>query len=135
MPTVIDQVKSAAYTSVGLNLLLTDAVVGREVATPKQFADRASIARTQAADALTDLRGRTEPVVAKITDRLPEQIGDAVQTGRNAVWNFIGIEAPAQTPAPAPAAKAPAAKAPAKKATNKAAKKTAAKKTAAKKAG
>ncbi|MGA0239069.1 MAG: hypothetical protein ACO3PD_11785 [Acidimicrobiales bacterium] len=130
MPTVIDQVKSAAYTSVGLNLLLTDAVVGREVATPKQFADRASIARTQAADALTDLRGRTEPVVAKITDRLPEQIGDAVQTGRNAVWNFIGIEAPAQAPVPAPAAKAPA-----KKAANKAAKKTAAKKTAAKKAG
>lgn len=125
MPTVIDQVKSAAYTSVGINLLLTDAVVGREIATPKQFADRASTARTQATDALTDLRSRTEPVVAKIADRLPEQIGDAVQTGRNAVWSFIGIDAPAPTPAPAPA---PAAKAPAKKAAKKAAKKTAAKK-------
>lgn len=123
MPAVIEQAKNAAYTSVGINLLLTDAVVGREIATPKQFADRASTARTQATDALTDLRSRTEPVVAKITGRLPEQIGDAVQTGRNAVWNFIGIDAPAPTPAPAPAAKAPA-----KKATKKAAKKTAAKK-------
>ena len=32
MSTVIEQVKNAAYTSVGVNLLVTDAIVGREPA-------------------------------------------------------------------------------------------------------
>ena len=94
MSTVIEQVKNAAYTSVGVNLLVTDAIVGREVNTPKAVAEHASLARTQATEALTDLRGRTEPVATKVAERLPEPVGDAIQTGRKAAWNFIGIEAP-----------------------------------------
>ena len=108
MSTVIEQVKNAAYAGVGVNLLVTDAIVGREISAPKAVAEHASIARTQATEALTDLRGRTEPLAAKVTERLPEPVGDAIQTGRKAAWDFIGIEAPA---------------APAKKATKKAAKK------------
>lgn len=127
MTTVINRVKTAAYTSVGINLLLTDAVVGREVAAPKQFAERASTARTQATDALTDLRSRTEPATTKIAERLPEQLADAMQTGRNAVWSFIGIDAP--KPTPAPAAKTPT------KSTAKSTAKSTTKKTVAKKAG
>ena len=106
MSTVIEQVKNAAYASVGVNLLVTDAVVGREVSAPEFAAEHASIARTQATEALTDLRGRTEPLAATLTERLPEPVGDAIQTGRKAAWDFIGIDAPA----------------PAKKATKKAAK-------------
>ena len=94
MSTVIEQVKNAAYTSVGVNLLVTDAIVGREVTTPKAVAEHASLARTQATQALTELRGRTEPVATKVAERLPEPVGDAIQTGRKAAWNFIGIEAP-----------------------------------------
>ena len=97
MSTVIEQVKNAAYAGVGVNLLVTDAIVGREVTAPKAIAEHASIARTQATEALTDLRGRTEPLAAKVTERLPEPVGDAIQTGRKAAWDFIGIEAP--TPA------------------------------------
>lgn len=103
MPAVIDQAKTAAYTSVGINLLVTDAIVGREVPAPKQFAEHAATARSQATEALTDFRGRTEPIAAKVAQRLPEQVADAMQTGRNAAWSFIGIDAP--KPAKATAAK------------------------------
>jgi len=112
MTAVIDQVKSAAYTSVGVNLLVTDAIVGREVRTPKQLAEHAATARTQATEALTEWRGRTEPLAAKVAERLPEQVADAMITGRNKGWDFIGIEAPkAETPkTEAPKAKKAAAK-------------------------
>jgi hypothetical protein len=43
---------------------------------------------------LTDLRGRTEPLAAKVVERLPEQVADAVETGRKAAWGFLGIDAP-----------------------------------------
>ncbi|MEM9202625.1 MAG: hypothetical protein AAGC53_13250 [Actinomycetota bacterium] len=95
MSTVIEQVKNAAYASVGVNLLVTDAIIGRELTAPGAVAEHASIARSQATEALTDLRGRTEPIAVKVTERLPEQVGDAIQTGRKAAWDFIGIDAPA----------------------------------------
>ena len=114
MPAVIDQAKSAAYTSVGINLLVTDAIVGREVPAPKQFAEHAATARKEATEALTDLRGRTEPLAAKVAERLPEQVADAMQTGRNAAWGFIGIDAP--KPAKAKATKKAAKKADAEQA-------------------
>ena len=41
MSTVIEQVKNAAYASVGVNLLVTDAIVGRELATPEVVAEHA----------------------------------------------------------------------------------------------
>ena len=95
MPAVIEQAKNAAYTSVGINLLVTDALVGREVSTPEFVAEHAETARTQATETLTAVRGRTEPFAAKVTERLPEPVADAIQTGRRAAWDFIGIEAPA----------------------------------------
>ena len=107
MTAVIDQVKNAAYTSVGVNLLVTDAIVGREVPAPKQLAEHAATARSQATEALTEWRGRTEPIAAKVAERLPEQVADAMMTGRNKGWEFIGIEAPK---AAAPKAKKAAAK-------------------------
>lgn len=126
MTTVIDQVKHAAYTSVGVNLLVTDAIVGREVRTPKQFTERAAVARSQATEVLTEFRGRTEPFAAKIGQRLPEPVADAIRTGRTAAWDFIGIDAPtadhdsAETEAQPAEAKAPKTKA--KKAAAKATK-------------
>lgn len=94
MTAVLDQVKNAAYTSVGVNLLVTDAIVGREIKAPEAVAEHAATARSQATDALTELRGRTEPLAAKVAERLPEPVGDAIQTGRRAAWDFIGIDAP-----------------------------------------
>lgn len=117
MPAVIEQAKNAAYTSVGINLLVTDALVGREISAPKQLAEQAAAARSQAAATLTDFRGRTEPLAAKVAERLPEQVADAMQTGRNAAWTFIGIDAP--KPATATTAKKTT-----KKTTKKAAEKT-----------
>ena len=94
MTAVLDQVKNAAYAGVGVNLIVTDAIVGREVPAPKAVAEHATLARTKGTEALTDLRGRTEPLAAKVAERLPEQVADAMQTGRRAAWDFIGIDAP-----------------------------------------
>ncbi|MEM8706678.1 MAG: hypothetical protein AAGE98_09495 [Actinomycetota bacterium] len=94
MTAVLDQVKNVAYTGVGVNLIVTDAIVGREVPAPKAVAEHAATARTKGTEVLTDLRGRTEPLAAKVAERLPEQVADAVQTGRKAAWDFIGIDAP-----------------------------------------
>ncbi len=94
MTAVLDQVKNVAYTGVGVNLVVTDAIIGREVPAPKAVTEHAATARAKGTEALTDLRGRTEPVATKVAERLPEPVGDAIQTGRKAAWNFIGIEAP-----------------------------------------
>lgn len=94
MTAVLDQVKNAAYTSVGVNLLVTDAIVGREVPAPDFVGEHASIARKQATEALTDFRARTEPRVAEFVGRLPEQVAEVVSTNRAKAWDFIGIEAP-----------------------------------------
>ena len=95
MSTVIEQAKNVAYAGVGVNLIVTDALVGREVPAPKAVAEHATLARTKGTEALTDLRGRTEPFAAKVAERLPEQVADAYQSGRKAAWDFIGIDAPA----------------------------------------
>jgi len=95
MTAVLEQVKTAAYASVGVNLLVTDAIVGHEVKAPKAVAEHAQIARDKATEALTDLRGRTEPLAAKFVSNLPEQVADVVTNRRTAAWDFIGIEAPA----------------------------------------
>ncbi len=108
MPAVLDQVKSAAYTSAGVNLLVSDAILGREIPTPKFVGEHAEVARTKATEALTELRGRTEPRAIKFVGNLPDPVADVVATGRTAAWDFIGIDAPK-----------PAKKAAAKKATTK----------------
>ena len=94
MTAVLDQVKNVAYTGVGVNLVVTDAIIGREVPAPKAVTEHAATARAKGTEALTGLRGRTEPLAAKVVERLPEQVADAVDTGRKAAWGFLGIDAP-----------------------------------------
>ena len=94
MPAVLDQIKNVAYTGVGVNLVVTDAIIGRTVPAPKAVTEHAAAARAKGTEALTDLRGRTEPLAAKVFKRLPEQVAGAAQTGRKAAWGFLGIDAP-----------------------------------------
>lgn len=143
MPAVLDQMKDTAYTTVGVNLLVTDAVVdnvrknrsemlGRlgdtgervekflednEFTAPEFLEEHAAKAREAATETLTDLRARLAPRTDELVDRLPERVGEAVNSSREQMWGFIGIKAPK-----APAAKAPAKKVTAKKATAKKAK-------------
>ncbi len=118
MTAVIDQVKSAALTGAGINLLVTDALVGREVPAPKFAEAYVASAREQANEALTGFRGRTEAPALKAIGRLPEPIADAMITGRTAAWDRLGIDAPAPAK-PAKATKS-ASKAKAAKADDKA---------------
>ena len=37
MTAVLDQVKNVAYTGLGVNLVVTDAIVGRDIPAPKAF--------------------------------------------------------------------------------------------------
>ena len=71
MTAVLDQVKNVAYTGVGVNLVVTDAIIGREVPAPKAVTEHAATARAKGTETLTDLRGRTEPLAAKVVERLP----------------------------------------------------------------
>ena len=111
MPAVLEQVKAVAYASVGVNLLVTDAIVGREVPTPSFVGDHADVARTKATEALTEFRGRTEPRAVKFVGKLPDPIADVVTTGRTAAWDFIGIDAPKPAKKAASAKKTSAKKA------------------------
>ena len=92
MTAVLDQVKNVAYTGVGVNLVVTDAIIGREVPAPKAVTEHAATARAKGTEVLTDLRGRTEPLAARVVERLPEQVADAVETGRKVAWDFLGID-------------------------------------------
>ena len=94
MTAVMDQVKNAAYASVGVNLLVTDAIVGREVPAPEFVEEHATLARKQATEALTDFRARTEPRIVELEARFPEQVADAMASNRAKAWDFIGINAP-----------------------------------------
>ena len=100
MTAVLDQVKDAAYAAVGVNLLVTDAIVGREVPTPEFAEEHTAIARKQATEALTDFRARTEPRVVQFEGRFPEQVADVMATNRVKAWDFIGIDAPKAKAAP-----------------------------------
>ena len=108
MTAVLDQVKDAAYTAVGVNLLITDAIVGREVPTPEFVGEHTTLARKQATEALTEFRARTEPRATEFEGRLPATVADRLATNRAKAWNFIGIDGPK---AAAPAAKTTTAKA------------------------
>ena len=128
MTAVLDQVKNAAYASVGVNLLVTDAIVGRELPTPELVAEHTTIARKQATEALTDFRARTEPRVQELEARLPGQVAEVMATNRAKAWDFIGISAPkAKAVKATPKAKTATKAKPATKA--KAAKKSAATKS------
>ena len=90
MPAVLDRLKSTVYTSVGINLLIADAIVGREVATPKFATDGDITARQQATDALTGFRSRTAPttekLIGKLRTRFPTPLAsDSVPFGTDSV--------------------------------------------------
>ena len=155
MTTVLDQMEQAAYTTVGVPLLVGDAVVaearkGRdelfdrmgdradrlekffqdnELTTPEFLEEYTTKAREVATESLTDLRARLAPTTDRFVEQLPDNVGEVVLTSRNDFWDFLGIAAPKKTK---PAAKATSSKAtasktkaPAKKRTTKKAKTTA----------
>lgn len=95
MSEVLNQVKSAAYASVGVNLLVTDAIVGRRLPAPDFIEEHATLAREHATKALKDLRAFTEPHAIRLTEQLPSSVAGAFADNRNKAWDFIGIEAPA----------------------------------------
>ena len=107
MSEVLDQVKTAAYASVGVNLLVTDAIVGRELPAPDFIEEHATLARKHATQALTDFRAFTEPHAIRLTEQLPSSVADAITDNRNKAWDFSGIEAPSVA---AKATKRPTAK-------------------------
>jgi len=94
MSEVLEQVKSAAYASVGVNLLVTDAIAGREVSTPDFIEEHATLARKHATKALKEFRAFTEPRAAKLSEQFPSRVAELISDNRNKVWDFIGIEAP-----------------------------------------
>ncbi|MCY3851448.1 MAG: hypothetical protein OXF75_11725 [Acidimicrobiaceae bacterium] len=97
MSEVLEQVKTAAYASVGVNLLVTDAIAGREVPAPDFIEEHATLARKHATNALTDFRAFTEPHAVRLTEQLPSPVAEALTDNRNKAWGFIGIEAPSVT--------------------------------------
>ena len=78
MSEVLEQVKSAAYTSVGVNLLVTDAIVGRELPAPEFIEEHATLARKHATKALKDFRAFSEPRAVKLTEQLPSSVAAAI---------------------------------------------------------
>ena len=126
MTAVLDQMKDVAYTSVGVNLLVTDAVVdnvrknrtdflGRlgetgervekflddnQLDAPEFLDEYTTKARKVATESLTDLRARMAPRTDELVERLPERMGEALNTSRGQVWDFLGIKAPKLAPAP-----------------------------------
>ena len=94
MSTVINQVKAAALTGAGINLLVTDAIIGRKVPAPKFAEAYVASAREQGNEALNGFRGRIEAPTLKAIGRFPEPIADAMITGRTAAWDRLGIDAP-----------------------------------------
>ncbi|RMH72754.1 MAG: hypothetical protein D6683_13795 [Actinomyces sp.] len=98
MPTLVDKTRerleTAGYTGAGVNLLVTEAVLGREVHLPGKLDERAEIARQHARDTLSDLRARTEPVTDRLVERLPDKVAETVAARRRALWERLGVPAP-----------------------------------------
>jgi hypothetical protein len=115
----VENVKKAAYTAAGVNLVVADAVVrttkdgtasvtravdevlerirtGADEARERvaRLGDEADKARTMGNDFLTDVRGRTEPTAAKLQARLPEPVAARYGEGRSRAWELIGVDAP-----------------------------------------
>lgn len=94
MTAVLDQVKDAAYATVGVPLLVSDAIVGNEIPSPDFIGEHTTIARKQATEALTTLRARTEPQAVEFEGRFPEQVAERLASNRTRAWSFVGIDAP-----------------------------------------
>lgn len=93
---VLEHVKAAAYASIGVNLLVTDAIVGREVPTPDFIEEHATLARKNATKALKEFRACTDPRADELSERLPPRVAEVFNESRARVWDFIGIDSPAE---------------------------------------
>ena len=152
MTTVLDQMEQAAYTTVGVPLLVGDAVVAEarknrdelfdrmgdrgdrlekffqdnELTAPEFLEEYTTKARKVATESLTDFRARLAPTTDRLVEQLPDNVGEVVITSRNDFWDFLGIEAPKKAKPAAKATKTTAkkAKTTAKKRTTKASTKT-----------
>jgi len=139
MTAVLDQVKNVAYTSVGVNLIISDAVANSireqrpeiaerieeraeklfssvKISVPDFVEEQAEIARKHGADALIKFHEGNVARAAKLEERLPARVGEVVNERREAAWKFLNVEAPAK--------KSPTKKSSAKKASAKKASKT-----------
>ena len=118
MSTVVDQVKDFTYTSVGVNLVVADAVTAEvrkqrthafdrlgsmgeranellddiELETPESLEPHAKKARKQGKAALKDFRAWADPRAVKLEDRLPEPVAERVVSGRKQTWDFLGVK-------------------------------------------
>jgi hypothetical protein len=94
MTEVLDQAKTVAYTTVGVNLLVTDAIVGRKVPAPEFAEEHAVKARKEGKKALKKLRARTEPRAVEFEARFPDPVAERMADGRTRAWDWVGIAAP-----------------------------------------
>ncbi|MCQ3814677.1 MAG: hypothetical protein KTU85_09730 [Acidimicrobiia bacterium] len=94
MSKLLTHIKSAAYASVGVNLLVTEAIVKRKVPTPDFLTEHATLAREEATKTLSGVRAFTEPRTHKLTERLSERTAEKINGGCNRAWDFIGINNP-----------------------------------------
>ncbi len=115
MTAVVDQVKNVAYTSVGVNLIISDAVANSIREQRPEFAERfegqaeklfssvkinvpgfveehADIARRHGAQALIKFHDGSQGRVARLEKRLPARVGEAMSERRRAAWNFLNVE-------------------------------------------
>jgi len=140
MTAVLDQVKNVAYTSVGVNLIFSDAVAnsireqrpelaGRieeraeklfssvKINVPEFVEEQAEIARKRGSEALIKFHKGSDARAAKLEERLPARVSEVVNERRQAAWEFLNVEAP--TVKKSSTKKASAKKTSAKKAVDK----------------
>lgn len=94
MAKIVDKAKSVVYASVGVNILIVDAIAGRKIGTPDSVNDHVTLAREQATSALTKFRAVGEPRAAKLTEKLPDKVASAISNGCTKAWNRLGIKGP-----------------------------------------
>jgi len=117
MTAVLDQVKNVAYTSVGVNLILSDAVANSireqrpelaerieeraeklfssvKINVPNFVEEQAEIARKHGSEALIKFHKGSEARAAKLEERLPTRVSEVVNERRQAAWEFLNVEAP-----------------------------------------
>ncbi len=134
MTAAIDQVKNVAYTSLGVNLIVSDAVVNsiREqrpelterleqraeklfssvnINMPDFVEEQAEIARKHGADALIKFHETNDVRASKLEERLPARAGEVFSDRRQAAWEFLNVEVPVKKSSKKSSGKKAAAKA------------------------
>ncbi len=117
MAAVADQVKNIAYTSVGVNLIISDAVANSireqrpelaerlegqaeklfssvKINVPDFVEEHAGIARKHGAEALIKFHDGNQARAARFEERLPTRVGEVINERRRAAWDFLNVAAP-----------------------------------------